>query len=317
MSAYAPPAESLPIFDSGVFNEANTPLTISEGSKYFLTFPNAQSSTAENLADTNVNGKLNCNNNLYVNGTTNTNFIQYPDGTKQYTASASSLTPNNITITPTTANPPPTTSGITNYYNNNAFFATNIFTPAEGNSPYNRRQNFVRICWDNSQVANYNLSQNVVIEYKHYMSLDTASMSPPTRMLFYDYGTISFSIKWLYQNGAVNVNGVGNSFITFYPQARGAINNKTTSSTSTWDANAYIQAEYLGNSYNYITLYFMNSPISVPLTTLPWGSWSSFTCEIKNSSNNPNNLPLTTPSQPISIPLWLVPDTSQSPVYPL
>lgn len=96
--SYPPPTEDVPIFDSSLFNANNAPLTIDEGKKYFLQYPNAQGT--ENLKITNVGGLLTANagltitagdlnneNNIILNGIPLTNYIQFPDGTKQYTAS--------------------------------------------------------------------------------------------------------------------------------------------------------------------------------------------------------------------------------------
>jgi len=97
--SYPPPIEDVPIFDSSLFNTNNTPLTIEEGKKYFLQYPNAQGT--ENLQITNVSGLLTANsgltitagdltnkNNIIMNGTALTNYIQFPDGTQQFTAAA-------------------------------------------------------------------------------------------------------------------------------------------------------------------------------------------------------------------------------------
>lgn len=55
---YIPPTETLPIFDSTVFGNRNTSLTLEEASKYFLKFPTAQG--PENLQATNIGGALVC-----------------------------------------------------------------------------------------------------------------------------------------------------------------------------------------------------------------------------------------------------------------
>jgi hypothetical protein len=55
---YIPPTETLPIFDSTVFGNRNTSLTIDEASKYFLEFPRAQG--PETLQATNIGGALVC-----------------------------------------------------------------------------------------------------------------------------------------------------------------------------------------------------------------------------------------------------------------
>jgi hypothetical protein len=57
MAEYPPPIENLLQFTPSVFKVAETPLTIEEGKKFFLTFPNAQGT--ENLATVNISGDLN------------------------------------------------------------------------------------------------------------------------------------------------------------------------------------------------------------------------------------------------------------------
>jgi hypothetical protein len=54
MSAYPPPVEELPIFNPAVFIVKDTPLTIAEGEKYFLKYPQAQGT--QNFTDINVGG---------------------------------------------------------------------------------------------------------------------------------------------------------------------------------------------------------------------------------------------------------------------
>lgn len=123
MASYLPPTETLAIFDPSVFKSAGTEgLTYDEASKYFLKYPSAQGQ--EDLQAINVNGvstfntTANFETNIVMGGTALTNYIQFPDGTKQYTASSGTLlSSNNIwtgtnafntslptsTITPTTS----------------------------------------------------------------------------------------------------------------------------------------------------------------------------------------------------------------------
>jgi hypothetical protein len=55
MSAYRPPLQDVPIFDSANFAvNLDAPLTLGEGLKYFLSYPNAQGT--QNFTDINVNG---------------------------------------------------------------------------------------------------------------------------------------------------------------------------------------------------------------------------------------------------------------------
>jgi hypothetical protein len=63
MSAYQPPTEDVPIFDSSNFyTNLDNPLTIRDGLKYFLSYPNAQGT--ENFIDTNTSGIGKFSNNL-------------------------------------------------------------------------------------------------------------------------------------------------------------------------------------------------------------------------------------------------------------
>lgn len=61
MANYPPPTEDLPIFDSRLFETNDIPLTIAEGSKYFLNYPVAQGK--ETLQAIDVFGIANFNNN--------------------------------------------------------------------------------------------------------------------------------------------------------------------------------------------------------------------------------------------------------------
>jgi hypothetical protein len=61
---------------------SNTGLTVQQGQAYFVSFPQAQGKIT--LLDTNITGELNTSNNIFLNNTGN--YIQFPDGTKQTTA---------------------------------------------------------------------------------------------------------------------------------------------------------------------------------------------------------------------------------------
>lgn len=72
MANYQPPTENLPTFNPEVFSQNDEPLTIEEGTKYFLRYPNAQGT--ENLQTVNINGPLTVNSStdldtLFVSGT--------------------------------------------------------------------------------------------------------------------------------------------------------------------------------------------------------------------------------------------------------
>lgn len=98
---YPPPLEDVPIFDPLLFLEADFTLTTSSADARYLRFPTAQGK--ETMADMDVNGLaqffngVNCqgavgddlsiNQNIIMDGVASTNYIQFPDGTQQFTAS--------------------------------------------------------------------------------------------------------------------------------------------------------------------------------------------------------------------------------------
>lgn len=102
MAQYNPPSQNLPIFDSGLFGGTNsTSGGVPSGD--FLNFPNAQGD--ENLlgitvadsatfnADSTFNDVVEINDdttfstNIIMSGTYLTNYIEFPDGTQQFSAS--------------------------------------------------------------------------------------------------------------------------------------------------------------------------------------------------------------------------------------
>jgi hypothetical protein len=102
MAQYNPPSQNLPIFDSGLFGGTNSnPGSVPSGD--FLNFPNAQGD--ENLlgitvadsatfnADSTFNNVVDINNdatfstNLIMSGTYLTNYLEFPDGSQQFSAS--------------------------------------------------------------------------------------------------------------------------------------------------------------------------------------------------------------------------------------
>ena len=104
MAQYNPPSQNLPIFDSGLFGGTNS-TTGSVPSGDFLNFPNAQGD--ENLlgitvadsatfnADSTFNDVVEINDdttfstNIIMSGTYLTNYIEFPDGTQQFSANGS------------------------------------------------------------------------------------------------------------------------------------------------------------------------------------------------------------------------------------
>ena len=104
MAQYNPPSQNLPIFDSGLFGGTNSnPGSVPSGD--FLNFPNAQGD--ENLlginvadsatfnADSTFNDIVEINNdatfstNIIMSGTYLTNYIEFPDGSQQFSAGGS------------------------------------------------------------------------------------------------------------------------------------------------------------------------------------------------------------------------------------
>jgi len=86
MSAYPPPNENLSIFDSNNFHRNTAdPETIATLSQYFLKYPQSQGSETINGSLTATN-QITANTNIVMNGTPGTNYIQFPDNSKQYVA---------------------------------------------------------------------------------------------------------------------------------------------------------------------------------------------------------------------------------------
>lgn len=129
--SYLPPIEDVPIFDSSLYIQNNTPLTYADAIKEFLTYPQAQGT--ETLLDTNVNGLLTANAGIaFPNSTslnTGLNYITYSGaGTAGAytlpTSSYNSLTSiTNASITGITL---PTKSSI--YYGSPLYIQNNLTT---------------------------------------------------------------------------------------------------------------------------------------------------------------------------------------------
>ena len=66
MSAYPPPLQDLPIYNSVEFIEENFPLTIQDAKSFFLEYPTAQG--AETLQNIVVNGTSAFNSDMTING---------------------------------------------------------------------------------------------------------------------------------------------------------------------------------------------------------------------------------------------------------
>ena len=102
MSAYPPPLQDLPIYNSVEFIEENFPLTIQDAKSFFLEYPTAQG--AETLQNIVVNGTSAFNSDMTINGDleihTPGTGITFPDGTIQTTASTGN-TETHTSDTPT------------------------------------------------------------------------------------------------------------------------------------------------------------------------------------------------------------------------
>jgi len=104
MSAYLPPIENVPIFDAGLFPDSDSSgggLTQAEADTLYLKWPFGQLNESLN-GSTTMNGQTTIvNNNLILDGVSNTNYLEFPDGTRQYTASVPSGFISLQQITPT------------------------------------------------------------------------------------------------------------------------------------------------------------------------------------------------------------------------
>jgi hypothetical protein len=94
MSAYNPPVENVPIFDASLFRTTNSStsgfLTKDEANRLYLQYPFGQGT--QTLPALNVSGNQTTTGNIVMNGVDTTNYIQFPNGTRQYTASTTATT---------------------------------------------------------------------------------------------------------------------------------------------------------------------------------------------------------------------------------
>jgi len=92
MSVYFPPIENVSIFDPLLFSIANPDnneeyLTKDIADNLYLHFPVGQGT--ETIPSLQITNNANINQNLILDGTYLTNYLEFPDGTKQYTAPSS------------------------------------------------------------------------------------------------------------------------------------------------------------------------------------------------------------------------------------
>lgn len=130
MAQYNPPSQNLPIFDSGLFGGTNS-TSGSVPSGDFLNFPNAQGdenllgitvadsatfnadSTFNNVVD--INDDATFSTNIILSGTYLTNYIEFPDGSQQFSASGSGS--GDALLSGGTSSVPQTFTGV-NAFNN-------------------------------------------------------------------------------------------------------------------------------------------------------------------------------------------------------
>jgi hypothetical protein len=88
MSAYNPPRENVPIFDSSLFNDEDEGggLTQGEADLLYLKWPIGQQNEQLNGSTTMTGQTTVLNSNLILDGVFNTNYLEFPDGTQQFTA---------------------------------------------------------------------------------------------------------------------------------------------------------------------------------------------------------------------------------------
>jgi hypothetical protein len=113
MSAYNPPIENVPIFDSGLFRNTDTTLTQAKADTLYLKYPIGQGnetipSVIVNGAST-LSGVVDCGDNIIMSGTPLVNYLEFPDGSQQFSAVSATPTAQDITSSSQTIN---TTTGV-------------------------------------------------------------------------------------------------------------------------------------------------------------------------------------------------------------
>jgi hypothetical protein len=102
MATYNPPSQNLVIFDNSVFTDSNPSgnLTRAQADLLYLHFPFGQGSeTIPSVSITGtstLSGTVSANNNLILGGTNGVNYLEFPNGTKQYVAAIDYLSSNNL-----------------------------------------------------------------------------------------------------------------------------------------------------------------------------------------------------------------------------
>jgi len=102
MATYNPPTQNLVVFDNSVFTDSNPSgnLTRAQADLLYLHFPFGQG--AETIPSVSItgtstlSGTVSANNNLLLGGTNGVNYLQFPNGTKQYVAAIDYLSTDNL-----------------------------------------------------------------------------------------------------------------------------------------------------------------------------------------------------------------------------
>jgi hypothetical protein len=101
MSAELPPTEQVPLFNPIYFLGAGSPFTKEVADNLYLQYPVGQGT--EIIPDLVVSGELQSGENILMTGTALTNFLEFPDGTQQFTAAVGVGATIDITDTNTNA----------------------------------------------------------------------------------------------------------------------------------------------------------------------------------------------------------------------
>ena len=221
MSAYNPPIENVPIIDSSLFSVSDTSLTKAEADLLYLHYPIGQGN--ETIPSLTINGSKTIGANIIMSGVANTNYIQFPDGSKQYIASSNLLTSNN------------TWTG-TNYFNNATPLTTSATMPPTSDSS----NKIPTTAWVRSAISAIPPAFSL-IQVNTYTSSQT--ITPPANTYKMD----------IFVFGSGGLGGNGNDFGSYYVfGGSGAGGNMVSCSNLLWNSsttmtlfvNAGVQGSY-------------------------------------------------------------------------